>query len=138
MTSRSRRGFTVLELVISFSILATAMVLVAQIVVWSLAERTRALVRQEAIEAAANVLEVARATPWNKLDAKWAAAQVPPGELAERLQGQGGKWTVRVDDEASRPRTRRVSVEIEAANIPTVHMTALFSARTATAKGGQP
>jgi Tfp pilus assembly protein PilV len=128
-----RHGFTMLEFVIAFSVLATAMLLVAQLVTWTLAERSRALLQQEAVEAAVNVLEVARATPWDRLDADWAKAQKAPDSLAERLNAP--QWSVRVSNEADRPLTKRVTVEIEGKNIGPVHMTALFSARSTVLKG---
>src|SRR5262245_5399877 len=62
-----RCAFTVLETVIALGILMVALILVTQIGYWSLTDRMRSDTRQEAIEAAANVMELARACRFEEL-----------------------------------------------------------------------
>ena len=107
---RGRPGFTLLETLIALGILATATVLVAQLGALALAERTRADDRLLATEAAANVLEAARARPWADLTPEWAAAQRLSDDLTDRLPE--AILTVRVGPEPDRPGVKRVSVEL--------------------------
>ena len=136
-----RRGFTIIEVVAATGIVLVAMVLVAQIGYWSLRERTRSAARQVVIELAANVLESARAQPWEGLDAEWAAAQRIPEELEELLSE--GRISVAVEPEPAPPRTKRVTVEIrwllyEEIESRPVRLVGLFTARTAAGQGGTP
>jgi prepilin-type N-terminal cleavage/methylation domain-containing protein len=136
-----RRGFTVLEIMVALGLLSVAMVLVAQLGLWSLSERRRNALRQEALETAANLLESAQASSWEALTPEWAAAQRLPDFLAQRLEE--AKLTVRVEPEASRPRTKRVTVEIAwrlSNGMPAqpVVLVGLFSARSTQPSGGQP
>ena len=68
ISPRIRSGFTALEAVIALGMLATAIVFVSQLVTFGIAERKRNLAQQQAVETAANILEAARACPWDKLD----------------------------------------------------------------------
>jgi type II secretory pathway pseudopilin PulG len=134
-----RYGYAVLDLVISFAVLAVALVLAAQLGVWSLSERTRNAARQEAVETAANVMESARALPGEELTPEWAAKQKLPEALAARLYD--GKLTVRVEPEASRPHVKRVTVEVawkQSNDVPArpVRLVGLFSERSGA--GGEP
>jgi type II secretory pathway pseudopilin PulG len=136
-----RRGFTVLETLAALGALAAATVLVAEVALWSLGERSRNAARHDALECAANVLESARTLPWDDLTPEWAAGQRLPEELARRLPG--GKLTVRVEPEAARPRTRRVTVEVgwdptKDAPAGPVRLVGLFSDRSARTTGGKP
>jgi hypothetical protein len=138
--SRSRRaGFTVMEVIAATGVLTVAMLLVAQLGYWSLRERARTAARQVAIELAANVLEAARAEPWQSLDADWAAAQSIPEELADVLTE--GRLAVRVEPEPDSPRTKRVVVEVrwlmyEEIESRPVRLIGLFAARSS--EGEQP
>src|SRR5262245_51499756 len=70
--SRKRRpGFTLVELCVAAAIVAVLFVIVAQCVAVSFRERARAASRHAATELAANVLEAARAQPFDKLDKTW-------------------------------------------------------------------
>jgi hypothetical protein len=134
----SRPGFSILETVIGLTVLTMALTLLAQFGVWCVGERAHSNNRQDALEHAANVLEEARALPWDALTPDWAAAQRLPAELDLRLID--GKETVTVEPEPSRPQTRRVTVEITWAKsrdhgARQVKLVALFSAREA---GGKP
>lgn len=131
---RSRLGFTVVESVIAIAMLGVAMIMVAQIAVRSLAERTHAEEEFTALEASANVLESARATPWSELTPAWAAAVKPSADLAARLQG--ATVTVHVEPEKDRPRVKRVTVEVrwtaaERARERSVTTVGLFADRAA-------
>jgi hypothetical protein len=122
---------------VSLAVLAGAAVLVAELATQSLAERARADARLEAVEAAVNVLEQARARSWSDLTPEWASAQKLPDHLAARWPD--GRLSVRVEPEASRPRVKRVTVEIKWAEpgragwLP-VTTTGLFAARATEGK----
>ena len=140
MTSRStkfRRGFTLTEVLVAVTVLAGAAALVAQFAVWTLGERARTDARLEAVEAATNVLEEARARPWNDLTAEWASNHRLPENLAARWPDC--RLSVSVEPEEKRPKIKRVTVEIKwtetaRATWPAVKLTALFAARTAEGK----
>lgn len=136
MTPRGlRSGFTVVELVAALSILAMAMVLVAQLSVFVWGERSRAAADVAALELAANTLETARATPWDQLTSAWAAAQTLPAPFAER----GWRLHVTIEQEAGRPNLRRVAVEVERGGergARPVRLVALFAARSLGRPGG--
>jgi prepilin-type N-terminal cleavage/methylation domain-containing protein len=136
-----RRAFTILEIMVALGMLSIAMVLVAQLAIWSTVERRRNVLRQEALEAAANVLETAQASSWEVLTPDWAAKQRLPDWLAGELPQ--GRLTVRVDTEATRPRSKRVTVEIgwlldNAMPARPVVLVGLFSARSAPQAGERP
>ena len=136
-----RRGFTVLETLAALAILSVAMVLAAQVGVWSLMERSRSATRYEVLEAANNILEAARARSWTELTPDWAAEQRLPEELAGRLPE--GQLQVRLQLEASRPQCKRVTVEIRWTvdqGVPArpVRLVGVFGARSATTAGGKP
>jgi hypothetical protein len=125
----------------ALAILAVAMVLAAQVGVWSLMERARSATRYEVLEAANNILEAARARSWTELTPDWAAEQRLPEPLAERLHQ--GLLHVRVEPEASRPQCKRVTVEIRWTldrGMPArpMRLVGVFGARSATAAGGKP
>jgi hypothetical protein len=125
---------------VAFGVLAVALLLVAQTGYFALNERLCNSTRHEALEAAANVLEQARALPWEELTPAWAGRQKLPESLANRLRD--GKLDVRVEPEASQPKIRRVTVEIRwtpEGDKParTVRLVALRSARTAATAAGE-
>jgi hypothetical protein len=125
MTGRAfRNGFTLLETTIAVGVLTTAAVLAAQLGTWSLIERGRTEERLAATDAAANILEAARAQKWGDLTSEWAA------RLAD------GTLVVRVIDEPDRPHVKRVTVLIEWDHQPsvptrTVTLVGLFAERSA-------
>jgi prepilin-type N-terminal cleavage/methylation domain-containing protein len=138
---RQRRGFTAIELGVAMTLLAVALVLVAQLGLTSLRERGRSDARYRAIEAAANVLESARARPWADLTPDWAAAQQLSDGLRDALRD--GKLLVQVTPEASLPQTKRVVVEVqwmlpEQIEASPVRVEALFTARSRNGEGGEP
>jgi prepilin-type N-terminal cleavage/methylation domain-containing protein len=134
-----RRGFTLAESMIALAILGVVLLLLAQVAYLVLMERLRSGARQDALEAAANVLEAARACPWDELTPAWAARQRLPESVAGRLRG---RIEVRVEPEPSRPHTKRVTAEVRWSidDRPTapVRLVCLRSARAAPATGGQP
>ena len=94
MNSKPKQGFTILEITIALGILAFVVVIVAQMGFQSMRDRKRNADRHEALELAANILESARACPWNSLSPSWAAEQKLPDFPVERLHE--GRLTVRV------------------------------------------
>jgi prepilin-type N-terminal cleavage/methylation domain-containing protein len=134
-------GFTLLETVAAMALLATTMVLIAEVGLWSLHERTRSASRQQALEFAANILESARAAPFEELTSEWGVRQKLPEFLPPRFRS--GKLGVGIETEAGRPNAKRVTVKLESASggvmiEPQVVLTALISARSAPLPGGKP
>jgi hypothetical protein len=125
---------------LALGILGVMLLLLAQLACQVLSERQHNSTRQEAVEAAANVLEAARACPWDELTPAWADRQRLPESLGRRLRD--GQLQVRVEPEASRPHTRRVTVEVhwslDDRPAPPVRLVALRSARTTAPAGGKP
>jgi len=88
-TKLRRSGFTLVEIIASFSILAIVMVVIAQTTTWCFHERHRNSNVFLGNQAAINILEEARSTPWEKLDEKWAEMvqdtqrykSLPPGSV---------------------------------------------------------
>lgn len=138
---RTAAGFTVLEITLALGILLVAMVLVAQAGFASMRDRVRHAARHQAEELAANVLEAARACPWETLTPEWAAGQRLPEGGADRLLD--GRLTVTVAPEKGQPLVKRVTVTIawtQDGNKPArpVELVGLFSARVTAEKGGTP
>jgi type II secretory pathway pseudopilin PulG len=132
----TRNGFTALEAIVALGVLGTAIAFVSQLVAFGIAERRRNLAQQEAVETATNILEAARACPWDKLDDNWAAAQKLPDTTGTRLHD--ARLAVRVEPRALEQATlKRVVVEIEDKHVPIVRQTAWFASREAPA-GGKP
>jgi type II secretory pathway pseudopilin PulG len=132
-------GFTIAETVAALGILAVAMILVAQIGVWTLQEGSRSSARQAAQELAANVLEAARGCPWDALGPDWASSQ----KLPQAFNRDGWKVKVEVAPEKSRPYTKRVTVQVKWTPDPgplrhEEELVGWFSARSAPATGAKP
>jgi len=137
---QGRSAYSFFDMTVALSVLLTVLVIAAQAAVWSLSERVRTEARQEAIETVANVMESARGVSWDGLDA-WAREQKPPEALASRLDK--ARLVVRVEAEPARPACKRVSAELtwtgaDGKAASPVRLTAVFSPRSAEAKGGQP
>jgi type II secretory pathway pseudopilin PulG len=130
-----RSGFTIAEIVMALGIVGLALTLVAEVAITSLAERNRALDERAAQEFAANVLESARACPWEKLTREWAAQQRLPALFTQR----GWQLVVHLETEKSQPLAKRVTVRVtwqpgkKPAPRP-VELVGVFAARTAPAK----
>ncbi len=137
---RPRGGFTITETVIALGILGLVLTLMMGVSLTVLRERFRVSDRQAAQELAANVLESARACPWEDLSGTWASAQRLPGSFLER----GWRLEVRVEPEKGRPLVKRVTAAVHwrsGGNPPdlSVELAGLFSGRDTTApKGGKP
>jgi hypothetical protein len=134
---KRRKGLAILDATIGLAVLSTALLIAAQTTMWLVGERQQVEVRQQAVEATANVLEAARACNWDDLDSKWAEGQRLPASMAERCED--ADLAVRVQPEAGRDQIKRVSVELtwkqpDGRMATPVRVTALFARRT----GGKP
>ena len=131
---------TLVELMVALAVIMIVALIVTQAMVWSIQERSRLASQQAALELAANVLEAARAQPWDKLDQAWADAQGVPSEMAELLPA--GKVLVTLEAGNPLPTTRRVNVEVrwrlEPEPARSVQLTTVLSDRTAKKTGGTP
>jgi prepilin-type N-terminal cleavage/methylation domain-containing protein len=130
-----RCGFTLMEVGVSLAVLSVCMLLVMQLGYLSLRERSRRNDEQIALECAANVLEAARAEPWESLTPEWATAQELPEPAREQLAD--ATMSVTIEPEPSQALTKRVTVVIRTKHIGSVEveaarLVALISARTAT------
>jgi hypothetical protein len=126
---------------VAMGLLGAVILLVAQTGYEIAMERLRSSGRQQALEAAANVLEAARACPWDELTPAWAGRQTLPPDLAEWLLD--ARLQVRVEPEASRPNARRVTVEIRWSHARgreanPVRLVTVRSTRSTTTPGGEP
>jgi prepilin-type N-terminal cleavage/methylation domain-containing protein len=131
---RTRPGFTLVEATVALAIVAVLAAIVAQAMVWSLRERTRSMSHHAALELAANVLEDARAQPWDRLDKAWADRPTVPSEMAALLPE--GKIIVTVEPAPALPSTRRVTVEVRWES-GSVRLTTLLTGREAKKAGGK-
>lgn len=103
-------GFTIMELVVALAGLAVGLTLVLELGVWSTIERKRTLLRSEALETAANILEAAQAAGSEALTKDWAEKQQLPPALASQLKE--GRLNVRVEPVGPPSRMVRVTVAI--------------------------
>ncbi len=111
MTRPARRSaFTIAEMLIALGLLLVVMMLVAQTAGWSAAERSQAATRLAALEAADNVLEAARATPWAELTPAWAAKQTLPADRI--LLPAGTALAVSVEPAEKLGEIKRVTVAV--------------------------
>jgi type II secretory pathway pseudopilin PulG len=128
------------EVTVALALLMILGVIIAQAIVWSLEERARAAAHHAAVKLAANVLEAARAEPWEKLDKSWADAQQVPSDMDAVLPD--AKLAVTVAPEPKMPDIRRVTVEVHWQFAPqpgkSVQITTLLSRREAKKAGGTP
>lgn len=122
-----RCGWLTTESIVALAILAVVAVAVASLAGEALVERKRAADRQDALEATANVLEAARAKPFDDLTPAWATSQQLPEALAARWPN--ARLSVHVEDEPNRPRFKRVTVEITGVEPCTVSLTGFFASR---------
>ncbi len=93
----------------ALGIFTLALVMTAQLAAWSMLERARTQMRLEAAEAAANVLEAARALEWQQLGPDWADQQKLADYASARLDD--AQLFVHVKNET--PTLKRVDVEIQ-------------------------
>ena len=138
---RRRPGITLVEISVTLVVMAILAVIIAQCIVWSLRERLRFTTRRAALELAANVLEAARAQPWDQLDSSWAEAQTIPADLEALLPD--GKLVVSVEPGPAQLLSKQVTVEVHwqmEPNLPgtSVRLTTLLSARESKQKEGKP
>jgi hypothetical protein len=136
-----RPALTVLEVLTALIVLTIGMTLIAELGLWSLAERRRDAVRQDAVETAANILEKARIASWEQLTPEWAAQHTLPEPLAARMLD--GKLSVRVEKEKGTPDVKRVSVLVQwnldvGMSARPVHLVGLFGHRGSATSGDKP
>lgn len=127
-----RHGFSIAEITVALAILGIMMVVVAQTGYWSMQQRLENIAKQLALEHANNIMEAARAMPFDHLDEQWAADLGLPEGKGLLPDGQLG---IKVESENGVPRTKRVTVEISWARdrgLPEqlVKLVALFGSRT--------
>ena len=131
-----RAGFTLVELTAASSLTVVVLSMVATLAAWNYRDRAQQQARQVALEAAANVLEEARATPWEALTPAWAAARALPDDPSL----PAGKLTVTVADEANEKGLKRVVAKIawgESENARSdVELVGFVAARPSSKKGG--
>lgn len=129
-----RSAFTITECLAALGMLGVGLTLLLQASFWNLRERSRASLRQEALESAANILEAARAEDWDALGPAWAERQRLPEALQAALPGS--KLTVAIVTEAGNPATKQVTVQIALGETePPVRLVGWFSRRST---GGKP
>jgi type II secretory pathway pseudopilin PulG len=128
------------EVTVVLALLLILAAIVTQAIVWGLQERARAAAHAAALEVAANVLEAARAQPWDALDKGWADAQQVPSDMDAVLPD--AKVLATVAPEPKLSECRRVTVEVRWQFAPeparNVQMTTLLSRREAKKTGGTP
>ena len=117
MVTKSRAGFTLLEIAASLVVLGVVLTTVAQVIRWSAAEHRAIQRKRGALEAAATVLDCLTVRDWAAITNDSAAAIHLPAEttrllvdLASGCLGRGRKGT-----QQGLPR-KRVAVEITWSN----------------------
>ncbi|MFL5331364.1 MAG: hypothetical protein ACJ8C4_20950 [Gemmataceae bacterium] len=108
---RHRPAFTILEIGLALAMLMVGATIVGQVMVWSMAERLRIETRLQAMEWAADVLESARAAPWDKLTPEWAAQQKLPEPFSDRMKSPSVK--VQVEPEEKRPHLKQITIQLQ-------------------------
>jgi type II secretory pathway pseudopilin PulG len=132
---------SLVEVTVALAIIAVLAVIVAQCIAWGLRERARTLTQQAALELAANMLEAARAQPWDLLDQAWADGQTIPADMEALFPD--GKLSMTVEPGPRGSATRRVTVDVTwqfEPHLPAqiVQLTTLLSGRVTEKPGGQP
>jgi hypothetical protein len=130
-----------IECCVALVLLAAAMMLTMQLGLWSYRSRARLAARFTALEVAANVLEEARALPWDEITGAWAESRRIPADLDSQLSD--GTIDVRVEPVEGQPITKRVSVELRwmpehDPESHSVRLIGLYSRRSMPLQGGEP
>jgi hypothetical protein len=137
---KRRRAFNVTECCVALALLGLITMTMAHFLFTSIVQGRQHAESQQVLEAAANILEGARACDWEALTPQWARAQRLPAGLAEALERP--ELVVGVEAEPSRPLTRRITVEVrwlqDGKPAPTVKLVELRSARSLAHAGGKP
>jgi prepilin-type N-terminal cleavage/methylation domain-containing protein len=106
----TRRGFTLLEILVSCVLLATLLTLCLQLVGVSAAQRKSAGLRETALLEAANALERVYAGRWEDLTPETAGRLSLSDQAASSLPG--GNLTVEVQTPEDDPAAKRIAVEV--------------------------
>jgi len=135
---KTRPAYTLVEMLAASALTIFAMGAIATLAAWHFRDRAEHQARQIAIEAANNVLEEARATPWEQLTPDWAKAR----QLTADPWLPEGALDVVVADEAGEKGLKRVTAKVSwlvTAARPRldVELVGFFAAQPASAKGGE-
>lgn len=127
-----RPGFTIIEIMAALAVLSVVLLLVAQMSWWSVQQRLESVAKKLALEHANNILEAARALPYEKLDDQWAAELGLPADVKPLLPD--ALLGIKVETEPALAMVKRVTVEISwsrQADLPAnvVKLVALFGER---------
>ena len=139
--SSVRFAFTVVEVTMALAVVAIVGVVIAQVIAISLRERSRSVSHQAALELAANALEMARAEPFQKLDADWAKAKSVPSVMADLLPD--GTLDIAIAPDAQSPNAKLVTVEVRWRDLSdhpmrSVRLVTVVAPREAKSAGGAP
>ena len=104
------RGFTLIEVIMTLSILAVAMTVTVHVLGWIALDRRTSERRLLAAQEAANVLERFAARPFDRVTPE-AAKQAVLSEAARQAL-PGAEITVTVDERGAAPDSKRVAVSI--------------------------
>jgi hypothetical protein len=135
--SPHRLGYTIVEMMVASALAMVVLGSIASLAAWNFRERANHFARQIAMESADNVLEAARALPWDQLTPEWAKSR----QVAEDPSLPDGKLAVTIADESGEKGLKRVVVTVSwsiAADRPRldVELVGFFADRSLPSKGG--
>lgn len=122
-----RWAFTLLETLVALAGMVTAMILVAQLAIWSLVEHHRNRTHQEALIQVSNVLEKAIAEPSPSLTEDWAKRQGLSEFLKERFPL--ASLTVVIEPQPGHRGVKRLIVTLEGMTETPVKLVGCFAPR---------
>ena len=109
-TRRWRHGFTLLEVVISGTLLAAVLIVSARMV-WSIAGQREAILdRQTALAEAGNVMERLFARPWDALSDDVVKGVAPSDDFQRALPG--GQLSIEISTLPEDPAAKRILVNV--------------------------
>jgi type II secretory pathway pseudopilin PulG len=131
-----RLGYTLVEMLAASALVIVVMSFIASLAAWHFRDRAQHQARQIALETANNVLEEARASPWEALTSEWAASK----QLSDNPWLPEGQLDVAVTDEQGEKGLKRVTAKVSwiaAASRPRldIELVGFFADRPG-AKGG--
>jgi type II secretory pathway pseudopilin PulG len=131
-----RPAYTLVEVMAAMALAIFTMSTIAVLAAWSFRDRAEHQARQFALEAAHNILEEARATPWDQLTPDWAKSK----QLTADAWLPEGELEVAVQDESNEKGLKRVTAKVSwlvdaARPRLDVELVGFFAERPAAAKG---